>query len=145
LGVVADFEPTWAELTSYERQMDAPRLGSTRFNWLYPMKSVSDAGGVLAFGTDWWLYDINPMFGVEVAVTRQVPGTPGVLTPAERLDLPTSVKSYTYGVSYANFTEGQTGTIAPGKKANLVVLSANIFSGSVYDIHSVAVLMTLFK
>ena len=70
------------------------------------------------------------MLGLYAAVTRQFPdGTPpGGWFPEERLTLEQAVEYYTLGSAYAEFAETRKGSIAPGKLADLVILSKDIFA-----------------
>jgi predicted amidohydrolase YtcJ len=84
----------------------------------------------IAFGTDWYVEPLDPMVGLYAAVTRQFPdGTPaGGWFPEERISLEQAIEFYTLGSAYAEFAEDRKGTLAPGKLADLVVLSHDLFS-----------------
>ena len=127
LGVIASIQPShciddmrWAEA----------RIGKARSAIAYDFKSFVDAGARIAFGTDWFVEPLNPMLGLYAAVTRQFPdGTPpGGWFPEERLTLEQAVEYYTLGSAYAEFAETRKGSIAPGKLADLVILSKDIFA-----------------
>ena len=71
LGVVANFQPLWAFADSYIRDLTWPALGPERSRYLYPIGSVARSGAVLAFGSDWSVSSLNPLEGIQVAVSRQ--------------------------------------------------------------------------
>ena len=71
----------------------------------------------------------NPLPQIEVAVTRVYPGEEGEpLLPDERLDLPTALAAFTIGSAYVNGLERETGSIEPGKLADLVVLDRDLLA-----------------
>jgi predicted amidohydrolase YtcJ len=99
--------------------------------------SISKAGGHLAFGSDWNVVTLNPWEGLQMAVTRQTrEGTPaGGWLPQERVTLPQAVEAYTLGAAYAGRREKTEGSIEPGKLADLIIVSQNIFE---IDPHTIA-------
>ena len=146
LGVIANFQPLWAYADSYIRDLTWPGLGEERSRFLYPIGSVARSGAVLAFGSDWSVSSLNPLAGMQVAVTRRGLGAEGdqaPLLPEEAIDLPTAVAAYTIGAAYAADRETETGSLEVGKFADLVVLSDNVFSLPTREIASAKVLLTL--
>ena len=77
--------------------------------------SISAAAGRLAFGSDWPGVPLNPMLGLQTAVTRTTPdGLPeGGWYPAERLALKSAIDAYTSGAAWASFDEQRKGSLAP--------------------------------
>jgi predicted amidohydrolase YtcJ len=63
--------------------------------------------------------------------------------PGQTIDLETAIRGYTINGAYANFAEANRGSIAPGKYADLVVLSENLFSIPPDRIKDAHVLLTL--
>jgi predicted amidohydrolase YtcJ len=144
LGVIANFQPLWAYAEAYIKDLTWPVIGPERSRWIYPIRSVALSGGTIAFGSDWPVSSLNPLEGIQVAVTRQSPDDPGdPLLPQEALDLPAALAAYTIGSAYANGLEQETGSIEVGKSADLVVLSANLFALPVHEIARCRVLLTL--
>lgn len=145
LGVVALFQPLWAFADSYIVDLTWPALGAERSGWIYPMGSVHRAGGTLAFGSDWSVSSLDPLEGIEVAVTRRDPDGGGrpAMQPDEALDLPTAIAAYTAGAAWANRLEETTGSIETGKAADLVVLAEDLFALPLEKIGEARVLMTL--
>lgn len=127
LGVIASMQPyhaiddgRWAE----------KRIGHERARSSYAWRSMLDAGAPLAFGTDWPVAPLNPLLGIYAAVTRAtVDGKhPEGWFPEQRLTLEEALRAYTQGSAYAQFGEREKGTIAPGKLADVVVLSDDLSS-----------------
>jgi hypothetical protein len=126
LGVIASMQPyhaiddgRWAE----------KRLGHERARWSYAWKSMLDAGVALAFGSDWPVAPLDPLLGIYAAVTRAtVDGqNPGGWFQEQRLTVSEALRAYTQGCAYASFEEKDKGTLSPGKFADLVVLSEDLF------------------
>ncbi len=147
LGVVANFQPFWANGDKYITELTEPILGPARSRWLYPIASVLAAGGVAAFGSDWSVSSMNPLDGIEVAVTHRQPslgpGTPWL--PEERISLPEAIAGYTTRGAYLDFAEKDSGSIEVGKWADLIVLDRNLFEIPPSQIHEARVLLTLLE
>lgn len=145
LGVFAVFQPLWAFADRYVTEMAWPALGPERSRSMYPLGSVVRAGGRLAFGSDWAVSSLDPLQAMQVAVTRRAyDGRPGeVMQPEERIDLPTALAAYTIGAAAANGLEAETGSIEVGKRADLVVLSDDLFARPAAEIAQARVLLTL--
>jgi len=135
LGATANIQPLWA---CHEPQMDEltiPVLGPLRAEWQYPFRSLLTTGADLAAGSDWPVTSPDPILGIHVAVNRVAPGEDGEpLVPAERLSLAEALTAYTAGTARVNHSD-DTGVIAPGMLADLVVLDRDPFAGEPEDIH----------
>jgi predicted amidohydrolase YtcJ len=147
LGVLADFQPLWAYADSYIRELTIPKLGPERSREIYPIGSIAKSGAALAAGSDWSVSSMNPLEAIQVAVTRRGPDEKAgpAFLPEERVDLPTILAAYTIGGAYAAFEEKETGSLEPGKVADLVVLDRNLFEIPAEEIHSVRVLLTMLE
>lgn len=128
LGVVANFEPLWAQLDPLMLELTIPRLGPERAAWQYPIGSLARSGARLSFGSDWPVSSLVPMEGLAVAVTRQTGGghPPGGWLPAERLPLQAALAAYTSGGAWQAFEEDTAGMIAVGRRADLTLLGADV-------------------
>ena len=147
LGVVANAQPYWSCLDGYMRELTLPFLDPERAGWQYPWASLRRAGAVLAFGSDWTVSTANPLEEIEVAVGRMVPGDPGgePFLPDERVDLPAALAAFTSGSAYALRLEAQTGSVTPGKLADLAVLDRDPFDPAAGPLGGVRVLATLVE
>jgi predicted amidohydrolase YtcJ len=146
LGVVANFEPFWANGDEYLTRLAEPALGPSRSRWLYPIGSVARTGAVVSGGSDWSVSSIAPLDGIEVAITRRAPDDPGPpWRPEEVVDLSTAIAMYTINAAYANQQERETGSIEVGKLADLVVLERDLFEVEPREIHAVRVMRTIVE
>ena len=127
LGVIASMQPIHAT----QDMLAADALWGKRSAHAYAWRSLLDAGAVVAFGSDSPVEDLGVMKGIHAAVTRRRPdGSPG---PAgwygeQRLSVAEAVYAYTAACAYASGEEAIKGTLTPGKLADLVVLSQDIFA-----------------
>ncbi len=127
LGVIASVQPyhaiddgRWAE----------KRIGPDRVKRTYAFRTFLDNGVRLAFGTDWSVAPLSPMWSVYAAVTRATLDgkNPDGWVPEQKLTVAEAVEAYTMGSAYAEFQEKEKGSITPGKLADFVVLSDDIFT-----------------
>jgi predicted amidohydrolase YtcJ len=144
LSVTANMQALWA---AHEPQMDEltiPFLGPERSARQYPFASLLRAGARLAAGSDWAVSSANPLEGIHVAVNRALPDAePGAepLLPGQALTLAEALAAYTAGSAYVNHLD-ETGAVAPGYLADLVVLDRDPFTGPPGEIASAAVALT---
>jgi predicted amidohydrolase YtcJ len=145
LGVVANFQPLWAFADDYIKDLTLPFLGPARQRWIYPIGSLLRSGAVVAFGSDWSVSSANPLEELEVAVTRMGPNgeTKEPFLPEERIDLRDALAAFTLNAAYVNFQDDRTGSIEPGKLADLIVLDRNLFAIPPEQISETRVLLTL--
>jgi len=145
LGVAANVSPYWACRSDYVTVLTEPFIGPERSARMYPFGTLHRAGARLAFGSDWTVSTPNPLLEVEVAVTRAPPDDRGAepLLPEEGLDLQTALAAFTAGSAWVNFLDDETGTIEPGKLADLAVLDRDVLDQGAGPIGDAKVLLTL--
>ncbi|GAA2647520.1 amidohydrolase [Nonomuraea recticatena] len=129
LGVVACMQPRHCSPDIAGPGRDwAEAVGPSRWSKAWPMRSLHEAGAVLAFSSDWNVAEMDPMVGIYTAVTRQgLAGGPAWM-PEESVDLATAIRGYTMGSAYANFCEHDRGSLTVGKLADFTLLSENLFA-----------------
>jgi predicted amidohydrolase YtcJ len=147
LGVIASVQPFWAQADEYIRDLTVPALGAERSGRLYPIASLMNSGAVVAGGSDWTVSSLNPVDAIQVALTRRdlSDSTGPAWIPEQRVDLPRMLAAYTINAAYAMRIERETGSIEPGKAADLIVLDRNLFAAPPSDIHRARVLLTLVE
>jgi predicted amidohydrolase YtcJ len=121
------------------------RLDEKRLQGTYAFRGLLDAGAVLAFGTDWYVAPLNPMLSLYGAVTRRTldDKNPNGWIPEQKISVEEAVRAYTHGSAYAEFQEQAKGTITPGKLADFVILSDDIFAINPNDIGKTRILTTV--
>lgn len=147
LGVVAQTTPTWFEYDEIAMEF----LGPTRFEQLYPLASIHRNGGRVTLGSDYpvsWIGKdaLNPMFNIEMAVTRQRAGTPDYPVQArenERLSVDQAIRAHTIDAAWQIRLEDKIGSLEVGKKADLVVLESDPYTADPYSIHAIEVDLTI--
>ncbi len=147
LGAVANFQPLWAYADEYVVDLTLPFISEETARWMYPIKSVFDAGAIVAFGSDWSVSDVNPMPQIETAITRVDAESHDteVLNPEQRITLEQALHAFTMGSAYVNHHDDVTGSVEVGKFADLVVLDQNLFDIEPEQISDTKVLLTLFN
>ncbi len=111
-------------------------LGADRARWLYPLRSLSNAGVNVAAGSDCPMEPLNPLLGIQTAVMSD-------FHPEERINVDEALRMYTVGGAYASKEEKLKGSIEEGKYADLTVLSSDPFSVPPMNIANIAVEMTV--
>lgn len=127
---------------------DAPfvvkRLGTERARLgAYAWRSLLDKGVVVANGTDAPVEDVDPIKSFYASVTRRREDTGLVFFPEQRMTRAEGLYSYTLGNAFAAFEEKIKGSIRPGKVADFVILSEDLFRCSDDDILKTKVLYTI--
>jgi len=126
-GIIASIQPTHATSDMYWAEA---RLGSERVKGAYAWRTVLDAGGRLALGSDFPVEEVNPFFGLYAAVTRQDQENwpAGGWYPAQRLTLAEALRGFTKDAAYAAFEEQSRGTIEVGKLADFTIVAGDLFA-----------------
>ncbi|MFS4106675.1 amidohydrolase [Streptomyces sp. PD-S100-1] len=128
LGATATVQPLWA---AHEPQMDEltiPFLGEERAARQYPFADLVHGGATLAAGSDWPVSSPDPIAALHTAVNRRQPGSDRpVFLPEQRITLAAALTAYTAGSAHVNHLD-DTGVIAPGRLADLVVLDRDVFA-----------------
>jgi predicted amidohydrolase YtcJ len=125
LGVIASVRGVFA--TS-----DGPwvihRLGQERLRERgYPYQTLIQSGAVLMSGTDPPVEDIDSIANFYALVTRKMEDG-AVFFPEQRLTRQQALESYTINNAFAAFEEEIKGALAPGKLADITVLSQDIMT-----------------
>jgi predicted amidohydrolase YtcJ/beta-lactamase class A len=142
LGVIASMQPyhaiddgRWAE----------KRIGATRIKTTYAFRSLLDTGVRLTFGSDWTVAPLSPVLGIYAAVTRETLDgkNPHGWIPEQMITVEEAVRAYTSAAAYAEFAEREKGTLEPGRLADIVVLSDDIFRIAPDEIAKTKVVSTI--
>ena len=137
LGVIASVQPLHAP------QGESPTtrsIGPARALHAYPWRDLQQAGALVAFSSDWPIVPVDPLLGIQTALTRQ-PHLPGL--PDQRLSLLDVLKAFTCNGAVAGFMENHTGTIRAGMLADLVLLGGDIEATPADQIADMGIALTL--
>ncbi len=106
------------------------RWGPERCRNAYAWKSMLQNGLRVQFGSDAPVESINPLYGIQAAVTRQtVSGEPpGGWYPEQKLSLEDSITGFTAVAAWSTRTEANLGSISPGKWADLTIYHQDLFN-----------------
>jgi len=145
LGVIASMQPLHSYPNNDTLDVWARNIGPQRASRAWVWKSIAEDGGQLAFGSDWPVVTLNPFNGIQTAVTRQTSeGLPkDGFVPSQRLSVAEAIRGYTLGAAFAGFREKTEGSLEPGKLADLIILSQNLFQIDPHMIDKTKVLATV--
>lgn len=116
LGLVVSTQPLFIHS---EKHWLHKRLGPERAKWAYPYRALLDAGIKIAGASDAPVESTDVLHAIQCCVTREGFETQEAITAAE------AVRMYTLDAAYAQFEDSVKGSIEVGKRADLVILSAN--------------------
>ncbi len=125
-GVIASMQP--AHIID-DGNWAGKRLGP-RVTGSYLFRAILDAGGTLVFGSDWTVAPLDPLLGIYAAVTRRTADgkNPGGWIPDQKITVEEALQVYTVHNAYGVFAEATRGRLAPGYRADLVVLDQDLFT-----------------
>jgi hypothetical protein len=145
LGAIASMQPIHCTM---DMGFTETRVGPQRVRGAYAFRSLIDSGARVAAGSDTPGFPIeynNPLWGIHAAVTRQdIEGRPsGGWYPEQRATRMEALRMFTLDAAYAAFEEDSKGSLAPGKLADITVLSKDILSIPEAEIAHVEAVMTI--
>lgn len=142
LGVIASMQLLWATSESYTEDLVKPYISASAYSYLYPAKSLKDAGATIAGASDWPVSSPNPFNAIAQASTRK--GPLGVLNAKESIDRETMFYAYTINAAKTLRLDKQIGSLEAGKQADLIVLDRDVFKVSDDELFETKVLKTYF-
>jgi predicted amidohydrolase YtcJ len=142
LGVIANFQLLWAQRDDYIDGATVKYLGPERSRYLYPARSLRDAGAMIAGGSDWNVSSFNAFIAMEHGITRSEERGRPALLPEQSLNLQDMVDAYTINAAFASKQERTTGSLETGKRGDFIVIDRDIFSIDPFSLHETQVLAT---
>ncbi|WP_028784035.1 amidohydrolase [Thalassobacillus devorans] len=129
----------YAEIESYKNN-----IGLEKTQHSYPIKSMLQTGGAVAFSSDApgnaWSEPVDPFVGLKAAVTRLAHDGTDV-GKDQQVDLPTAIILYTKAAQELTRI-ADTGQLKRGFHADFMVLDQDIFTMEAEDIDKASVLET---
>lgn len=142
LPIILDSQPgfimNWVDIA-------VDRLGENRMQYMFPFRSMIDAGLILTGGSDASVVEARPLEGIECAVTRMDcrGRSRNVLAPHERITVFEAAGMFTRNAACCTREEDIKGTLEAGKYADLVVLDEDLFEVPAETIHNIKVCRTI--
>ncbi|MGB8814668.1 MAG: amidohydrolase [Paracoccaceae bacterium] len=120
LGVIASMQPVHPPGSAgLPLEPTISLMGRARWPLAFAWRAIRERGVPIAFGTDWPVSPLDPLYAIHCALTRQ-PWSGAI--PDQRLTLEECLLAYTSAGAAADFAEGQRGSLAVGMAADLVVI-----------------------
>jgi len=140
LGVIASMQGIHctSDAVFVPARLGAKRSEEGAYVWQKLMKS----GAVIANGTDAPVEDVDPIANFYATVTRRL-ADGSTFYPDQRMSRQEALRSYTRNAAYAAFEEGEKGSLAVGKLADVTVLSKDILTVPDDEIRSARVDFTI--
>ena len=153
--IIANVQPLWMNENDVNNPSLSYMYGAEQHKRFYPFKSLIDAGVVCANGSDFSVSLPDPLAAIQIAMTRKVVSTDKnwyerckdvpAMNREECVSLDEVVKALTINVAYQLHMEDLTGSLEPGKSAEIVLLSGDLENTAVEDICKLKVVETIIK
>jgi predicted amidohydrolase YtcJ len=143
LHVIAALQLLWAVADPSTNEQVKPYVAASIYRWMYPARSLLDAGTVIAGASDWPVSTANPFEAIYQAETRS--GPQGVLNAAQRMPRAAMLYAYTRNSAQALDRLKDIGTLAPGKLADLVLIDRDVLTVPAGELKSAAVIFTMWE
>jgi hypothetical protein len=141
LGVIASMQPAHVPLqTPDDPDVWPARVGPERWGRSFAWQTLRRARARLAFGSDWPVAPPDPLLGLHAALSRR-PWQPGL--PDQRQTLAEAITGYTRDAAYAEFQEQHKGQLKAGMRADMVLLSSDIFATPPEEIDQIQPVITI--
>jgi hypothetical protein len=140
LGVISALQLFWADAGNDTIEILKPYLDADIYKWQYPARSILDNGGIISGASDWPVSTANVFRAIYQAETRK--GSEGVLDPSQAMPREAMFYAYTRNSARAMNLDS-IGAIAPGKRADLILLDRDVLTISPEEMRDTKVLWTM--
>jgi predicted amidohydrolase YtcJ len=140
LGVISALQLYWAEAANDTIEILKPYVDPGIYHWQYPARSILDNGGIISGASDWPVSTANVFRAIYQAETRK--GKEGILDATQAMPRQAMFDAYTRNSAKAMNLDS-IGVIAPGKRADLVLLDRDVLTDSPEDMRETKVLWTM--
>ena len=137
-GTIASMQPVHA---TSDRVMAEARLGPARLAGAYAWRTMLANGVPLAFGSDYPVESPDPFAGWAAAISREdAQGQPpGGWRPEEAVTREQAWRAFTQGGAYAAFAETKFGRLAPGQRADFLIVDRDPTAASPAELRTTQV------
>ncbi|WP_254510647.1 amidohydrolase [Anatilimnocola floriformis] len=133
LGIVADLQPAWLYL---DARVLTQQFGYDRVRYFQPYKSLFEQGVMVGGGSDHMqkigslrsINPYNPFLAIATTVSRRARWYDAQFHPEECISREQAIRFYTSNNAYLLFLEEETGSLEPGKLADLIVLDRDLLT-----------------
>ena len=140
LHVISALQLFWADAGNDTIEILKPYLDSEIYKWQYPARSILDNGGIISGASDWPVSTANVFYGIYQAETRK--GKEGILDASQAMPREAMFYAYTRNSAKAMNLDS-LGAIAPGKRADLILLDRDVLTVSPEEMRDTKVLWTM--
>ena len=140
LGVISALQLFWAEGSNDTIEILKPYVDPEIYKWQYPARSILDNGGIISGASDWPVSTANIFRAIYKAETRK--GDEGVLDASQAMPREAMFYAYTRNSAKA-LNLDSIGTIAAGRRADLVLLDRDVLTVSPEEMQNAKVLWTM--
>ncbi len=141
LGIIVVTQPAFLFYSGERYLATVPKQ---QIKNLYPIKSLLNSGILTAAGSDCPVIPANPLYGIYAAVCRKTESGASIL-PDERIAPIDALRMYTVSAAKAVSKEAVSGSITPGKFADIVVLDNDPLNVPAENIKNIEVEMTIIN
>ncbi|UCE20153.1 MAG: amidohydrolase family protein [Gemmatimonadota bacterium] len=140
-NIILSTQPQWIAWYSDGISEATDSLTMERY---LPLKTMLDMGIPLAFGCDVPASPYQePKYAFHGATLRRSPQSGFEYNPSEKLTMGEALRVHTMGSAYAGFAESTTGSLEPGKYADLVIWSHDLYTMSPAELIDLVSEMTI--
>ncbi|MDO6965343.1 amidohydrolase [Rhizobium alvei] len=124
LGAIASMQPPHPPgAMGMPLEPTVSMIGRERWPYAYAWRTLKNAGTRIPFASDWPVSPIDPILGIQAAVTRKKWAE---TDPDQSYTLHEAIEAYTAEGAYSEFAEDRKGRLKPGFFADVTMLSADI-------------------
>jgi predicted amidohydrolase YtcJ len=140
--VIAALQLLWAVADPSTNEEVKPYIDPAIHARMYPARSLLESGATIAGASDWPVSTANPFAAIYQAETRV--GPQGVLDAGQRMPREAMLFAYTRNSAKVLNQLDEIGSIAPGKRADLVLVDRDVLTVPVAEVKDAKVLWTMF-
>jgi predicted amidohydrolase YtcJ len=141
LGVISALQLLWASAEPDTIEILKPYVDAEIYKWQYPARSILDNGGVISGASDWPVSSANVFWGIYQAETRK--GPEGVLDAPQDMPREAMFYAYTRNSARAMNMLDSIGSLAPGKRADLILIDRDVLTISSEEMRDAKILWTI--
>ena len=141
-NVIAALQLLWAVADPSTNEVVKPYIDPAIQARMYPARSLLETGATIAGASDWPVSTANPFAAMYHAETRV--GPQGVLDAGQRMPREAMLYAYTRNSAKVLNQLGEIGSLAPGKRADLVLVDRDVLTVPVAELGEAKVLWTMF-